>query len=155
MARNPPATIYFYLKKEFDVKKAEILDFIKANPRSFMATVEGNKPHVRGMGIYDVNENGIIIQTWTIKDIHQQIVNNPEVELCFNDFKAGIQVRVSGKAERIDDIAFKQKVVEDRPFMKPTVEEKGYDVVALYRVKGKATVWTGATNFEPKTYIDL
>jgi len=133
----------------------EILELIKANPRSFMATVEGNKPHVRSMGIYDVDENGIIIQTWTIKDIHQQIVNNPEVELCFNDFKAGIQVRVSGKAEIIDDLAFKQKVVEDRPFMKPTVEEKGYDVVALYRVKGKATVWTRAVNFEPKTYVDL
>ena len=135
--------------------KAEILNLIKANRTCFMATVEGNKPHVRGMGIYDVNENGIIIQTWTIKDIHQQIVNNPEVELCFNDFKAGIQVRVSGKAEIIDDLSFKQKVVEDRPFMKLTVEEKGYDVVALYRVKGKATVWTREANFEPKTYIDL
>jgi len=39
--------------------------------------------------------------------------------------------------------------------MKPTVAEKGYDVVALYRIKGKATVWTRARNFEPKTYIDL
>ena len=109
--------------------KDEILELIKANPISFMATVEGNKPHVRGMGIHSADENGIIIQTWTIKDIHQQVVNNPEIELCFNDMKAGIQVRVSGKAEIIDDPAFKKKVVEDRPFMKPTVEEKGIDVV--------------------------
>jgi pyridoxamine 5'-phosphate oxidase len=135
--------------------KAEILKLIKANPTSFMATIEGNKPHVRGMGIYDADENGIIIQTWTIKDIHQQILKNPEVELCFNDMKAGIQVRVSGRAEIIDDPDFKKKVVEKRPFMKPTVEKRGLDVVALYRVKGKATVWTMATNFEPKTYTDL
>ena len=135
--------------------KDEILELIKANPISFMATVEGNKPHVRGMGIQSADENGIIIQTWTIKDIHQQVVNNPEIELCFNDMKAGIQVRVSGKAEIINDVEFKKKVVEDRSFMKATVEEKGYDVVALYRVKGKATVWTRATNFEPKTYVDL
>jgi len=135
--------------------KDEILELIKANPTSFMATVEGNKPHVRGMGIYKVDENGIIIQTWTIKDIHQQILNNPEVELCFNDREAGIQVRVSGKAEILDDMALKEKVVEDRAFMKPTVEEKGYDVVALYRVKGKATVWTRDKNFEPKEYTDL
>jgi pyridoxamine 5'-phosphate oxidase len=135
--------------------KEEILNLIKANRTSFMATVEGNKPHVRGMGIYDADENGIIIQTWTIKDIHQQILKNPDVELCFNDLKAGIQVRVSGRAEIIDDLDFKKKVVEKRPFMKPTVDKKGWDVVALYRVKGKATVWTMATNFEPKTYIDL
>jgi pyridoxamine 5'-phosphate oxidase len=135
--------------------KAEILEFIKANRTCFMGTVEGNRPHVRAMGIYDADENGVIIQTWTIKDIHQQIVDNQEVELCFNDFKAGIQVRISGKTEIIDDLAFKKKVVENRPFMKPTVEEKGWDVVALYRVRGKAAVWTRAVNFEPKEYIDF
>jgi pyridoxamine 5'-phosphate oxidase len=135
--------------------KTEILELIKTHPTSYMATVEGNKPHVRAMGIYGVDENGIIIQTWTIKDIHKQVLKNPEVELCFNDMKAGIQVRVSGKAEIIDDVDFKKKVVEKRPFMKPTVEKRGLDVVALYRVKGKATVWTMAANFEPKTYIDL
>jgi pyridoxamine 5'-phosphate oxidase len=135
--------------------KEEILKLIKSHPTSFMATVEGNKPHVRGMGIYDADENGIIIQTWTIKDIHQQILKNPEVELCFNDLKGGIQVRVSGRAEIIDDIEYKKKVVEKRPFMKPTVEKQGLNVVALYRVRGKATVWTMATNFAPKTYVDL
>ncbi len=135
--------------------KTEILKFIKANSTSFMATVEGNRPHVRGMGIYDADENGIIIQTWTTKDIHQEILNNPEVELCFNDMKAGIQVRVSGRAEIIDDLALKKRVVEKRPFMKPIVEEKGWDVVALYRVKGRASVWTRAVDFKPKTYIDL
>jgi pyridoxamine 5'-phosphate oxidase len=135
--------------------KEEILKLIKANPMSFMATIEGNKPHVRGMGIYDADENGIIIQTWTIKDIHQQVLKNPEIELCFNDLKAGIQVRVSGRAEIINDPEFKKKVVAKRPFMKPTVEKHGLDVVALYRLKGKATVWTMATNFDPKTYIDL
>ena len=29
--------------------KTEILDFIKANPDAFVATVEGNKPHVRDL----------------------------------------------------------------------------------------------------------
>lgn len=135
--------------------KTEIIELIKANPSSYMATVEGTKPHVRGMGIYSVDEDGIIIQTWTIKDIHQQILKNPEVELCFNDRKAGIQVRVSGRAEIIDDPQFKTRVVEKRPFMKPTVEKMGLEVVALYRVKGRATVWTMAANFEPKTYVDL
>ena len=135
--------------------KAEIISLIKANPTAYMATVEGKQPHVRAMGIYDVDDNGIIIQTWTIKDIHRQIVNNPQVELCFNDLKAGVQVRVSGKAEIINDMAFKQKVAEKRAFMKPIIEKRGWDAVAIYRIKGKATVWTMAANFEPKTYVDL
>jgi len=135
--------------------KEEILAIIKANPIGYMATVEGNRPHVRAMGIYKADENGIIIQTWTIKDIHRQIVNNPEIEICFNDMKAGIQVRVSGKAEIIKDMDFIKKAVEERPFMKPVVAEKGINVVALYRLKGKATTWTMAANFVPKTYVEL
>jgi len=52
--------------------KAEILNLIKNNRTCFMATVEGNKPHVRGIGIYNADENGIIIQTWKIKDIYRK-----------------------------------------------------------------------------------
>jgi uncharacterized pyridoxamine 5'-phosphate oxidase family protein len=138
-----------------DMNKTEILNLINNNPNCFMATVEGNRPHVRVIGIYSADENRIIIQTWKIKDIHRQIVKNPEVELCFNDFKEMIQVRVSGRVEIIEDPDLKKKIVADRPFMKPTVDAKGYDVVALYRLKGKATVWTMADNFAPKTYIEL
>jgi len=46
-------------------------------------------------------------------------------------------------------------IIEKRQFIKPTVEAKGIDVLALYRVKGQATVWTRDKNFEPKEYIDL
>lgn len=135
--------------------KEEIFKFIKANPVAWMATVEGDQPRVRAMGIGKADENGIIIQTWTIKDIHQQVVDNPKIELCFNDLKGGVQVRVSGTAEIISDIASKKNVVEERPFMKPTVEKHGIDVVALYRLKGRATVWTMQKNFDPKEYTDL
>jgi uncharacterized pyridoxamine 5'-phosphate oxidase family protein len=137
------------------MNKAEILNFINNHPTCFMATVEGDKPHVRGIGIYSADEDGIIIQTWKIKDIHRQITCNPEVELCFNDLKEMIQVRVSGRVDIVEDLSLKQKVVADRPFMKPVVDARGYDVVALYRLKGKATVWTMAANFEPKTCIEL
>jgi pyridoxamine 5'-phosphate oxidase len=135
--------------------KEEVFALIKANPIAWMATVEGDQPRVRAMGISKADEDGIIIQTWTIKDIHKQVVANPKMELCFNDLKGGTQVRVSGTAEIITDAAVKEKVVEERPFMKPTVEKHGIDVVALYRLKGKATVWTMAQNFDPKEYIEL
>lgn len=136
--------------------REEIIKFMQDNPRCFMATVEGNKPHVRGIGVYKIEDDGtIIIQTWTIKDIHNQVVKNPEVELSFNTFNPMVQVRVSGKVEIINDMEAKKKSVADRPFLKPMAEEKGYDKIALYRLKGKATVWTMEKNFEPKEYINL
>ena len=135
--------------------KAEIITLIKANPRAFMATIDGNRPRVRAMGTYDVDESGVYIQTWTNKDIHAQILKNPAVELCYNDYNTGVQVRITGKAEIIKDTAMLHKVVEKRPFTKATIDEKGWDVVALYRIRGQATTWTRDKNFEPKTCVDF
>jgi pyridoxamine 5'-phosphate oxidase len=135
--------------------KAEIIAFMNANKDAYLATVEGNKPHVRGMGIIKADENGIIIQTSTYKDLYKQLLANPNVELCFHNPKDGIQVRVSGAAKPVDDIKLKDEIIALRSFLKPQVEKKGYEAIVVYRLKGKATVWTFKTNFDPKTYIQI
>jgi len=138
------------------MNKAEIIAFLNANPACHLATVEGNKPHVRGMGIFRADENGIILQTSKVKDLYKQLSENANVELCFNNYEGGIQVRVSGTVEPVDDLELKKEIIAKRQFLKPLVEKEGYEVIAVYRVKkGMATVWTPATNLAPKTYIEL
>ena len=78
------------------MNKAEIIAFMNATHDCHMATVEGNKPHVRGIGIVKADEDGIVIQTSTYKDVYKQLSANPNVELCFNNFDQGIQVRLIG-----------------------------------------------------------
>ncbi len=136
--------------------RAEILAFLNANPACHLATVDRNQPRVRGMLMYRADENGILFHTGTNKDLFRQLVANPHVEFCFNDFKTNQQVRVSGVAERVEDRKLKEEIVAHRDFMKPIVEEYGYEVIAVFRAtKCRATLWTFATNFAPKTYIDL
>ena len=136
--------------------KSGILAFLNANRTCHLATLEGDKPHVRAIGIHKANEDGIIFQSYTIKDIHKQLCENPKVELCFNNYKDSIQIRVSGAVEFVEDKALKDEVIAKRPFLKPLVEKEGYDIVTIYRLrKGIATVWTSETNFAPKTYIEL
>jgi pyridoxamine 5'-phosphate oxidase len=135
--------------------KAETIAFMNANRDSYMATVEGNKPHVRGMGIVKADENGIIIQTSTYKDIYKQLSANPNVELCFHNAKQGIQVRVSGAVEPVDDRELKDEIIAQRPFLKSQIEKNGYEAIVVYRLKGKATVWTMKTNFDPKKYVQI
>jgi pyridoxamine 5'-phosphate oxidase len=138
------------------MNKAEIIDFMNETHTCYMATLEGNKPHVRAIGIFKADEDGIIIQTWTFKDIYKQLSANPNVELCFHDAKRGVQVRVSGAVELLDDLELKKEIVAERTFMKPIVEERGYEVIAIYRLKkGVAHAWTMKTNLAPKTYIQL
>jgi uncharacterized pyridoxamine 5'-phosphate oxidase family protein len=136
----------------------EIFEFINKNQTCYLATSEGNKPHVRGMLIYRADSNGIIFHTGTTKDIFKQIQNNPNVELCFtnNDFQNLVQIRVSGTAVLENDINLKEEIVANRPFLKTITDRFGYDFFAVFRVKDLvATVWTMATNLSLKNYIEL
>lgn len=138
------------------MEKKEILAFMNANFVFHLATVEGNKPHVRGMLLYRADEKGIIFHTGKTKNLHRQLAENPQVELCFSNDQKDIQIRVSGTVELVEDIELKREIVQNREFLKPWVEQAGYDPLAVYRMKnGVATTWTMATNLAPKTYIEL
>lgn len=136
--------------------KTDILALINANPACHLATVEGNTPHVRGILLYRADEDGLVFHTGNMKDLHRQLTQNPRVELCFNDFQRGIQVRVSGSIELVEDMALKKEIAAKRDFLKPWVEQWGWDMLVVYRLRnGKATTWTMPTNFDPKTYVEL
>jgi pyridoxamine 5'-phosphate oxidase len=144
------------------MNKKEIFDLISANPGFHLATVEGDQPRCRGMFLFRADENGIIFHSATMKAVHHQIVANPKVELCFNDYKNGVQARVSGKLEIVEDNALKDEICAhpSRQFLKPWRESGKlsdfYKTFKVYRLKGgKAVVWTMATNFAPKEEIDL
>ena len=136
----------------------EILAFLNSNPIFHMATADGDIPHVRGMLLYRADENGIVFNTGKIKDLYRQLNKNPRVELCFTNgiFENLIQVRIAGNVEALEDLDLKKEIVGKREFLKPWVEKVGYDQLAVYVLKkGNATVWTMATNTDPKEYIQL
>jgi pyridoxamine 5'-phosphate oxidase len=134
--------------------KEEILTFINENRTAYVATVEGDAPHVRAMGTYKADEQGILIQLSAVKEMYQQLVKNPNVEICYSG--PGKQVRISGTAEFLEEKEVKEQVLKDRPFLKGLADEKGLDIIKVFRVKDPvATVWTMATNFAPKEYTKL
>jgi len=137
------------------MNKSEILAFLNANPTCYLATVEGNKPHVRAMGMVKADEDGVIIETGTFKDVYKQMAANPNVELCFFNSKDGVQIRVSGAVEAMDDRELKDEIIAQRPFLKQRVAEGGYEAMGVFRLKGSAYVWSFATGSEPKTYVQL
>lgn len=140
--------------ERWKMKKEEIINFINAYPVCYLATVEGDAPHVRVMGLYKADERGILIQLSSVKGMYRELVANPKVELCFNS--EGKQVRISGTAEFLEDLPLKEEVVAARPFLKMLVDSHGYDVIKVFRVvRPVATVWTMATNLESREFIEL
>jgi len=144
------------------MNKKEMFEMINANPAFHLATVEGDQPRCRGMFLFSADESGILFHSGAMKEVHHQIAGNPKVELCFNDFKNGVQVRVSGKLEMVEDNALKDKIYAhpSRAFLKPWREsgelKDFYNQLKVYRLKnGKAVSWTMATNFAPKEVVTL
>ncbi|MDR0334717.1 MAG: pyridoxamine 5'-phosphate oxidase family protein, partial [Methanomassiliicoccaceae archaeon] len=93
------------------MNKNEIFELMAKNPVFFLATAEGSEPRVRGMMLYKADDSGIYFHTGPFKDVHKQMVKNPNVELCFYDAKQNIQLRVSGKAEVLNDDNIKKEIV--------------------------------------------
>jgi pyridoxamine 5'-phosphate oxidase len=128
---------------------------LNANPTCYLATVEGNEPHVRAIGMVKADEDGIIIETGTFKDMYKQMVANPNVELCFYNAQDGVQIRVSGAVEPVDDIELKKEIVVQRPFLKERIAKGGYEAMGVFRLKGQAYVWSFQNVAEPKKYVQL
>ena len=138
------------------MNRDEIIKFLNDHPLSFLATAEGDQPRVRGMVIVKADESGVLYQTADVKDLWRQVVKNPKVEASFNDLQANIQIRVTGTAVEVNDLAIKEEVVGQRPFLKPLVKKSGYEAIRVFRITGcKAYVWTMEKNFAPKEYVDL
>lgn len=140
----------------------EIFAFMGKNPGFFLATVEEDLPRVRGMFLYSADESGIVFHTGAFKDVCKQILQNPNVQLCFYSPEDGIQIRVRGTLQSIDDNALKEEISEhpSRFFLKPwkssVSAEEFYKNFYVFRMSdGIANVWTMQTNWEQKTDIAL
>ncbi|MGD9143842.1 MAG: pyridoxamine 5'-phosphate oxidase family protein [Dehalococcoidia bacterium] len=135
------------------MNKEEILAFIAENPIAFLGTVDGNKARVRGMDTFRADENGLIFYTGKNKDVFKQLAKNPDIEVCY--YAKGVQVRVRGKLEIVEDEALKKEIISKRPFLQPVYEKVSLDNMGVMRLKGKATTWTMQDVYDQPVWIDL
>ena len=124
--------------------RSEILDFIRRNTTAFMATVDGAEPCVRAMGTVHIDENGLTFCTGTGKDVCAQLLSTPSAELCYWSSDEGLQLRIRGKLEKLDDEELKKHIVEAKfTFLKPVVEQFGWETLTLFRLSsGEARTWS-------------
>ncbi|MHB8138690.1 MAG: pyridoxamine 5'-phosphate oxidase family protein [Smithellaceae bacterium] len=136
------------------MNRDEILAFLNANPGCHLATLEEQQPRVRQMFMYRADDTGIIFHTGAFKSLYAQLLENRQVEVCFNS--PDKQVRISGVAEFVEDENLKNEILEARPFLKSVMGTQGEKALIVLRITDcKAAVWTMETNLEPTTYINL
>ncbi len=134
----------------------DCIRFANENPVCYLATVEGDQPRVRALGFWFADETGFYFQTGTIKEIPQQLVNNPKAEACFYNPENGLgtMLRVAGNTEFLTSVEWKEKALEERPFLKNMGMTKNSPELILFRIAhGEACFWTMENNLLPKKII--
>ncbi|NMB72460.1 MAG: pyridoxamine 5'-phosphate oxidase [Bacteroidales bacterium] len=134
----------------------DCIKFSNENPICYLATTEGDQPRVRALGSWFADETGFYFQTGSMKEFPGQLRKNPKAEVCIykHEGMIGTMLRISGKAEFLDDPALKEKVLSDRPFLKNFGLTADNPALIIFRIAhGQAHFWTMENNLKPKEII--
>lgn len=75
----------------------EVVEYLKSCGTFYLATSEGDQPHVRPFGAVCEFEGKLYIVTNNQKKVYQQMMKNPKVELC--GMHKGTWIRVEGEVQ--------------------------------------------------------
>ena len=96
---------------------SKIGDFLKATGTFFLATVDGDKPRLRPLGLF-IDEGGkIIFGVGDFKNVYKQLCADPNTEIvaCKPD---GHWLRYSGRAVFETDPKYEEAALEAMPGLK-------------------------------------
>jgi pyridoxamine 5'-phosphate oxidase len=128
----------------------EYADFANENKTCYFATVEGDQPRVRALGMWYADETGFYFQAQSVKAMIKQLEKNPSVEVYFNTKDFSKVMRVYGKVKFIDDLEMKAKCIQERPFVKNFgITEPNNPLLAVFHLyTGEAYFWTFADSMK-------
>jgi pyridoxamine 5'-phosphate oxidase len=128
----------------------DCVKFANENRDCYLATVEGDQPRVRAMGMWYADETGFYFQSQTVKALYKQLEKNPKVEICFHDKGSGRVMRVYGRAKIITNAKIRAKCIEERQFLKGMgITTPDNPLLAVFQVyTGEAYFWTGADSMK-------
>ena len=114
----------------------DCIKFSNENPVCYLATVDGDQPRVRALGMWFADETGFYFQTSTIKPFTSELKKNPKTEVCFykQEVGLGMMLRISGEVEFLTDEKLQEKVLNDRPFLKDFGITIGSPKLVIFRI---------------------
>ncbi len=117
----------------------KVCEFLKNAGTYYLATVEGDQPHVRPFGTAHVFENKLYIQTGKTKNVTQQLKTNGKAEICA--MYKGEWIRVEGTLVYDDRTEAQESMLEDYPSLKKmyTTGPEGNTAVFCFE-HAKATI---------------
>ncbi len=114
--------------------------FLKEAGFYFLATVDGDQPHVRPFGTSLIFEGRLYIQTGRKKNVAKQIVRNGKVEICAYLPQKKCWLRLSGILVDDNRREAKQAMLDAHPELKTMYSADDPNTQVLYFTIATATI---------------
>ena len=116
----------------------EVRDYLHECGTFYIATVDGDQPHVRPFGVAEIYNGKLYIQTGKKKNVFKQMIANPKFEITAVDPNGKGWIRVSGKLVNDDSREAKAYVLDKNPELKGMYSADDDNTAVLYITDGEA-----------------
>ena len=120
----------------------EVRDYLNECGVFYIATVDGDQPHVRPFGVAEIYNGKLYIQTGKKKDVFKQMIANPKFEITAFNPKSKGWVRITGKLVNDDSRDVKAYLLDQHPNLKKMYSPDDDNTAALYITDGEAKFYS-------------
>ena len=124
----------------------EVYEFLKKAGVYYLATMDGDQPRVRPFGTINIFEDKLYIQTGKSKDVSQQMMKNPKIEICAMNSDGWI--RIQATAVEDDRVEAKQSMLDSHPKLKAKYSATDDNTQVLYLKDAVSTI--NSAKHDPK-----
>ncbi len=146
-AQNATAVAPNPTQEEIKMPMEKTCQFIKEVGHYFIATVDGDQPHVRPFGTIHIFEGKLYIQTGRVKNVGKQLLKNGKIELC--TMKGDEWIRVTGTLVEDPRREAKASLLDAYPTLKSMYSADDDNTMVLYFQPGTVTSTIWSFNHEP------
>ena len=116
----------------------EVQAFLKECNAFFIATVDGDQPHVRPFGVSEIIDGRLYIMTGKVKDVYKQMAANGKFEICALKPSGSEWIRVSGTLVNDETLSVKEEFLNRNESLKSMYKADDDNMAVLYITDGTA-----------------
>ena len=110
----------------------EVQNYLKECGAFFIATVDGDQPHVRAFGVSEIIDGRLYIMTGKAKDVYKQMAKNGKFEICALKPSGSEWMRLSGVLVNDETLTVKEEFLNRNESLKSMYKADDDNMAVLY-----------------------
>ena len=110
----------------------EVQAYLKECGAFFIATADGDQPHVRPFGVSEIIDGRLYIMTGKVKDVYKQMAANGKFEICALKKSGSEWMRLSGTLVNDETLAVKEEFLNRNESLKSMYKADDDNMAVLY-----------------------